>query len=1201
MPAGDSPRPSATCPSCAAEVPRGARFCPACGVRLEPMGSCPACGTPVAPGSRFCSQCGTATSSPGETPVAGGTDGATQPAASGRIGVAERRRVSILFVDLVDFTALAEHMDPEEVRAVQARYFEVARSIVASHGGTIEKFIGDAVMAVWGAPSAHEDDAERAVRAALAIVYAVERMGGAASGRVLQARAAVTTGEAAVSVGMVDQAIVAGDLVNVAARLQGRAPAGGVVVDRATRDAASKVVAFARVGSLSLKGRKGRLETFRVTSRRDDATVRSASHAGRLIGRDRELREITELLESVIAEGRGRLVSVTGIAGIGKSRLAWELEGWVDAHPRVIAWHAGRALAYGEGVAFSAVARMVRRRAGIADDAGPQLALRQLGAALDGLVRDDGERRWMSPRLAALLSGETAGDFDRDELFAAWRRFFERVSELSPVVMVFEDLHWADPSLLDFIEHLATWSRTRPIFILTLARPELLDARPTWGSAVGSFTAMTLDRLDDAAMRELLADRAPDLPPTLVEPLLRDAGGVPLYAVEVARMLVDRRGAGGQAQEAGGPVPDSLHGIIAARLDALPLAERRLLMAAAVLGNRFRSEAVHAVVDADAADLRDLLDGLVRREMLTLDEELGSPGRGQLTFVQDLVREVAYQTLSRLERRTLHLAAARYLDRLDDEPPEQLAAHLVAAHQLTTDPREAERIAHRAVSALRRASRAASALHVPARSLDLIDTALGLATAVERPALLAEAADAARAAGRIEVAEARLRELIELRRRAGDRSSAARARAQLASVMLTGQANEPALLELEAAMRDMRRWRSDPSGVELAAQLARARSLLGDDREALRWSGIALEAAERLGLPAVVTDLLITRGTARIGLGEHEAGFADLRDAIGRAEQAGMVRTELRARNNLAWGMLADDPRAALEIAQAGLALATEMGVGDVAVPLADLACAAAIETGAWDWALETIAALEERGVPEAYRIVLSATAATIHALEGSEAPLAALDRFDPLPSTTDPQVVGSVRVAQSWCAFLDGRLDEARDLAREGLAAVAGAIHPHERAIATRIALWMGDAATAATDIDRLREEIRWGRAAQATVVTLEAGLAALTRSGDAVRMYARARELWDGLELPLPGALCLLDQAHLALGDEPPDRLSELLGSLGAVGLRRLLPGAWPVSRPADGQRPARSRRPTAGTAHRSGAARPRRPATGPPPRAG
>ena len=1179
------------CPSCESNNPETAQFCASCGSALAQV--CPHCGAELTPGARFCISCGKPVSTPREAARAEGSSDA-EP-----IPVSERRRISVLFVDLANFTALAESMDPEEVRSVQSRYFEVARSIVATYGGTIEKFIGDAVMAIWGAPLAHEDDAERAVRAALAIVYAVDRMGGAAAGRALRGRAAVTTGEAAVTIGATGQGMVAGDLVNVAARLQSRAPVGGVLVDRTTRDRASAAASFRRIGSLALRGRTGRLEAFRATSAADGAAGRpSGAHTGPLVGRDREFMELTNLATSVMRDGRSRLVSVTGIAGIGKSRLAWELDRWVDEHPDEIAWHDGRALAYGEGIAFSAVAQMIRRRARIADGAPPELARRQLGSALEELIRDDAERRWIEPRLATLLARAEEAAFERDELFAAWRRFFERVSERTPVVLVFEDLQWADPSLLDFIEHMATWSRTHPIFILALARPELLDHRPSWGSGVGSFTGINLERLPDDVMRELLAQRAPDLRRELVQPILEHAGGVPLYAVEVARMIGDQRDRAARDAPSSAraltadvgqiEVPDSLHGLIAARIDSLPADERRLLLAAAVLGHRFRPDALVTVVGGDAGRTRENIDGLLRRELLTVNEEINSPGHGELIFVQDLVREVAYHTLARTERRALHLAAARYLETLDEDVAEQLAGHLVEAHRLTAQPREADRLARRAVAALRYAARGATAVHVPERALGSLQAALELGVAGQRPTLLEEASDAARAAGRLDVAEEHLRELVAIQTAAGEQRDAARSRARLASVMLSAQRNEPALVELEAAMRAIRNWEADATGVALAAELARARMVVGDDREAIAWADRALSAAQRLELTAIATDLRVTRGTAKFSLGDKEAGLTDLRDAIGQAQDAGLLNTELRARNNEAWALLGDDPRAAMETARLGLELATAMGLGDIAVPLADIACTAAIETGDWDWALRTIDELGQRGIPDTFRIVLVANAAIMNALRGAADAMEPLDALDPLPPDTDRQVVAGVRQARAWAAFIAGKFDDARRLADEAIEGYVGNDPAYQRALATRAALWSGDRSSAAAGIARLGGPGQWGRATEATLATMDAGLIALD-GGDAHGRYREARSAWEALDLPLQLALCLMDEHRLASDATSTTELMVPLNALGADGLMTLAGADGSALRTrSDPPQPARSRRPSGDTARPTGGGR-------------
>ena len=1172
------------CADCGTENPASARFCGSCGARVAT--ACPRCDAPAPLGLHFCTACGAALDAdPVRAPSPdefGATDGT----------IAERRRVSVLFLDLDEFTSLAEDLDPEEVRALQSRYFETARGVIAGYGGTVEKFIGDAVMAVWGAPLAHEDDAGRAVRCALALVEAVGRLGGAAARHHLTARAGVASGEAAVTIGAVGQGMVAGDLVNVAARLQAAAPAASVLVDDATRSLATDAAGYAPAGPIELKGRRAAVTGWSATpapAAGGDSV--GGSHSGPFVGRERELRELIDLFDAVVRDRRGRLVSVTGIAGIGKSRLAWELQAALDARPELVAWHAGRAPAYGEEITFAAVAEMVRRRIRSPEGAPPGLARRQLSGALVEMVRDEEERRWLEPRLAALLGSEPLDAFERDELFAAWRRFFERVADASPAVLVFEDLQWADPALVDFVEHLGRWSRHHPIFIVALARPELLDRRPTWGVGAGRFTSLHLERLPDPVIRSLLELRAPELDEALALRILEHAGGVPLYAVEMVRMLADRARDGGGRDERRTAsrrgalpqveVPDSLHGLVAARIDALPAADRRLMLAAAVLGRRFTLDGLVAI-GAEPRTIRERVGRLVERELLSVDSDPASPSHPdapRLSFVQELVREVAYRTLSRGERRTLHLAVARWLETIEDaDVAESLAAHLAEAHDLDPEHPDAARIGRRAVSALRRAAASALARHVPQRAFGHLQHALRLTDVPEqRAVVLDEAATAAAAAGRVDAAEGHLRELTELHADAGRRREAARTRARLASVLLTAQRNEPAVAELESALRAVRDIGRDPSGVELAAQLARARVLLGDSQGALDWATRALEAARRHDMEVVAADLLVTRGTARFGLADEAGGMADLRAAIADATRIGAISTELRARNNLAWLMVADDPRATLDTARQAVELATAMGVGDMAAQLAEVACAAALETGDWEWALETAEELLHEGTPAANRIDLAATASIIRALRGTADPAAPLTALEPLPDDLDDQILAGLALCRAWIDLLAGEAGAARARAAESAAGSLAAERFHALVVEARACLWDGDPAAARTTLAAIEALSLRGRAVEAHLATLRAGVTAASDLAGARTEYRAAADAWRSLDLPGMLAMCLTDRCRL-LGEEPDAEAAALLSSLGAEGLRRMVA---PVSPPADPARPAPRRRPTAGTA--------------------
>jgi len=514
----------------------------------------------------------------------------------GETPLAERRLVSVLFADLVGFTTLSERRDPEEVRELLSRYFDTARRLIGRYGGTLEKFIGDAVMAVWGTPVAQEDDAERAVRAALDLVAAVGGLGQELGTSDLRARAGVLTGEAAVTIGAEGQGMVAGDLVNTASRIQAAAEPGTVYVGEPTRRATDASIAYEDVGTFELKGKAEPVHLWRAA--RVVAGVRGSMRTAGLespfVGRDREMRTIKELFHESAEEGKARLVSVAGVAGFGKSRLVWEFFKYIDGLAEPIIWHRGRCLAYGEGVTYWALAEMVRTRAGIAEGEDAASALQKLRTALETECPDPTERAWVEPRLAHLLGLEERVAREREDLFAAWRLFYERMAERKPMVLVFEDMHWADGALLDFVEYLLEWSRSHRLFILTLSRPELLDRRPNWGTGRSS-TSLYLGPLPQEAMEGLMRGLVPGLPEETIAKILERAEGVPLYAVETVRMLLDRGllVREGDEYRLAGPVetlevPETLHALIAARLDGLTPDERRLLQDAPSSGRPSR-------------------------------------------------------------------------------------------------------------------------------------------------------------------------------------------------------------------------------------------------------------------------------------------------------------------------------------------------------------------------------------------------------------------------------------------------------------------------------------------------------------------------------------------------------------------------------------------------------------------------------------
>jgi len=954
------------CPNCATENEAGRKFCLSCGSRLAIV--CPGCGSPNNPLARFCGECGAAMATvtgphaavEGAAPAPGATmiAGSLAAGGAGRAApLAERRLVTVLFVDLVGFTSLAEGRDAEVVRDLLGRYFEVARSVVEHHGGTVEKFIGDAVMAVWGAPTAHEDDAERAVRAALEIVDAVRALGPG-----LEARAGVLTGEAAVTLGAPGQGMVAGDLVNTASRLQSVAPPGSVVVGEATERAASRAIAFEPAGEQLLKGRVAPVQAYRalrVVAERG-GRGRSDTLEAPFVGRTEEFRLLKELFHTTARERRVRHVSITGIAGIGKSRLAWEFLKYVDGLVEDTYWHEGRSPAYGEGITFWALGEMVRRRAGLAEADDERTTREKIAAALSRFVPDEAERHWIEPRLLTLLGLEVSVSGGREELFAAWRTFFERVAARGTVVLVFEDLQWADSGLLDFIDHVLEWSRAVPIYIVTLARPELLDRRPDWGAGRRNFTSIHLEPLSEAAMHQLLGGLVPGLPERAVAAMVARSEGVPLYAIETVRMLVSD---GTLVAEGGSyrptrdvselAVPETLQALIAARLDALDPRERSLLQDASVLGQTFSVAGLAAVSDAAPEAAEANLRSLVRREFLQFVVDPRSPERGQYTFLQALIRDVAYGRLARKERRDRHLAAARYFEMLEDEEiAGVLASHYLAAYRASAEGPEADAAAAQARVALKSAADRASALGSPDQAMTYLERALSTATEPDDQAdLLWRAGVAGSDAGHHEAAERFLRRAVEVNRDRGDRPAAARAVAALGWALVEGSRLEPAREVLEPAVTEYEDLGEDPAEVALLGHLSRTYFRMQQFEPALRYAEQALSAAERLGLNDVLADTLVTKGTALHQLGRSIEGTALLEAGLKVADAHGLTGTSLRAQNNLLDPLGEIDARAAFEQASRAFEQALRLGRAAMMVYLLENAVHLAMLLGEWEWA----------------------------------------------------------------------------------------------------------------------------------------------------------------------------------------------------------------------------------------------------------
>jgi class 3 adenylate cyclase len=637
------------------------------------MRVCSSCGEENPDRAKFCLECATPLN--------------IAPAADQR---EERKIVSVLFCDLVGFTSRSGDTDPEDVRATIRPYWELLRRHIESFGGTVEKFIGDAVMAVFGAPASHEDDAERAIRAGLRILDAIEELN-AERGMDLSVRVGINTGEVVATLGArpeLGEGIVAGDVVNIAARLQTGAPVGGIAVGASTHRSTRDVFDYEPLEAIAAKGKAEPVPAWRpLRARARFGTDVTRRHDVALVGREAERARLARLLERTLRDRSCQRVTIVGDPGVGKSRMVSELFQLVDELDQLVVWRQGRCLPYGEGIAFWALGEIVKSEAGILESDPAAEAEAKLDRALRGLAFKPGELAWVRARLAPLVGVGSAGTAEREESFTAWRRFLDALAGSGGAVFVFEDLHWADPPFLEFLEHLAASPKAVPMLLVCTARPEFSERHPGWPGTSRHATTLRLAPLsEDETARlvgELLGDRV--LPTEVRAPIVERSGGNPLYAEELVRMLRDRgllvrRGEGwGLVEGTAIPFAESIHGIISARLDSLPPNRKRLLQDASVIGKVFWAGALEAMGDLSGREVRKALHDLAEKEFLREASTSSMAGEREFAFWHMLVRDAAYAQIPRAARADKQTAVERWLqDRAAsrvEHHPEALSLH----------------------------------------------------------------------------------------------------------------------------------------------------------------------------------------------------------------------------------------------------------------------------------------------------------------------------------------------------------------------------------------------------------------------------------------------------------------------------------------------------------------------------------------------
>jgi class 3 adenylate cyclase/tetratricopeptide (TPR) repeat protein len=981
------------CPACAEENPDRARFCLACGVAL-----------------------GQATGD-------------------------ERKVVSVLFVDLVEFTRRADRADPEDVRAALRPYHERVRADIERHGGTLEKFVGDGVIAAFGAPVAHEDDPERAVRAALRILQTIEELQG--DGLEIAARVAVTTGEAVVAIGARverGEGIVTGEVVHVAARLQAAARAASVIVDEATMRATSDAIDYEPLEAIVAKGIAEPVAAWRAIGARSrigvDTEMRPQTA---FVGREHDLTALTSVFSRVAGDRSVQLVTIVGEPGIGKSRLVSELQRALDARPELITWRQGRCPPYGEGITFWALGEIVKAEAGILETDSPDEVEAKIVRAVAATIDDVAERSWFVDRLAPLVGARDDGSgVAREEAFSAWRRFLEALTTQGPLVLVFEDLHWADAALFAFVEHVLDWSSSVPLLVVATARPELYDARPDWGGGRRNATTIGLTPLSDDETARLVAellDRSV-LPAETQASLLERSGGNPLYTEQFVRMLAET------SHTAEIEVPETVQALVAARLDTLPPELKGLLHDAAVVGKVFWSGSLAAVGDRDRGEVSAGVGELVRRELVRPSRLSSMEDEEEFSFWHVLVRDVAYQQIPRGPRAVKHVAAAAWFEQAAEERisdhAELLVYHYEHAHELARAAGDADTAAdaeQRLARSLVLAGDRAMRLDVTAAEA-AYRRALGLAEdGVPRARVLVKLGNALQEREGLVEAEQAYDEALPTLREAGDTLMTGVALLGL-SRALWKRGETARAREVVGESIPLLEQHPGPDLVMAYERIASVVVFGGRQREALEWVDKGIAQARKLGIEDIGRHLQM-RGLARIGLGDLD-GVEDVRAGLDLSVRLGHAIEASAAYNNLGDIVSTfEDLPSGLALVDASRDLARRRGLIPHEMWARGTRLWCLYELGEWD---ELLAEADELvrwdrtqgGTQiEVYALMV---AAPVHAQRGSvEEAASEVGTFVPRArAINDPQSLLPALIQGAFVNALVGRLEEACSLVAE-------------------------------------------------------------------------------------------------------------------------------------------------------------------------